>query len=160
MDPKLKKYLEKEGIEYREHKHPAVFTVEESKKLKLAIPGVHTKNLFLKDDKGRFYLICMPALERLDTKSLRKSLGVGKLHFGSPEELKKELNLEPGSVSIFGMIHAKNVKLLLDKTVWEAEVTGFHPNINTATLEIDHKNLEKFWNSLDCEKETINLEYS
>ena len=157
MDQNLKQYLRKHNIQYKFHEHPAVFTVEESKILKKDIPGLHTKSLFLKDDKARFYLVCMLADKRLDIKSLRKSLSLQKLHFASPEELKSELNLTPGSVSIFGMIYAKSTKLLLDKDIWNAEITCFHPNINTATLEITHENLEIFYNSLNCEKQIIEL---
>lgn len=158
MDKNLESYLSNLGIKYKIHPHKAVFTVEESKSLKQKIPGVHTKNLFLKDDKGRFYLVATSADKRLDIKSLRKKLHAEKLHFGSPEELKENLNLAPGSVSIFGMIYAKKVKLLLDKEVWDAEIVGFHPNVNTATLELTHENFEKFYNSLESEKEIIELE--
>jgi len=82
--------------------------------------------------------------KRLDIKSLRKVLNAKKLHFASAEELKSELNVSPGSVSIFALINSKNVKSIIDEEVWSAEITGFHPNINTSTLEISHENLEKF----------------
>jgi Ala-tRNA(Pro) deacylase len=157
MDAALKFYLDKHNISYVEHKHPAVFTVEESKKLKQLIPGLHCKCLFLKDNNRNFYLVALPAEKRLDIKSLREKLQVKKLNFGSPEELKEKLNLTPGSVSIFGMIYAKDVAFILDQEVWNAETSGFHPNINTATLEIKHEDLEKFYNSLNSEKHVIEL---
>lgn len=158
MEQALKDYLSKSGIEYKVHIHPAVFTVEESKKIIKNYSYLHTKNLFLKDEKGRFCLVCMPADKRLNIKSLEKALGVKKLRFGSADELKAELNLAPGSVSLFGMIHAKNTFLILDEEVWKADKNGFHPNINTATLEIAHADLEKFYNSLACRKEVLKLE--
>jgi Ala-tRNA(Pro) deacylase len=157
MDENLKKYLEEHKILYEIHEHPAVFTVAESKELLKNKSYFHTKSLFLRDDKKRYYLVCMAASKRLDVRALEKSLGVKKLNFSSPEELKAELNLTPGSVSIFGMIYAKRVFLILDKEIWDAQVSGFHPNINTATLEIDHNNLEKFINSLSCRKEIMEL---
>ncbi len=162
MDNKLKEYLDKFGIKYIIHEHPAVFTVKEHHKLMKETPEVvHTKNLFLKDDKSRFYLVSMYADKRLDMKALKLKLRVRKLHFANAEELKRHLNLTPGSVSIFGMIYAngkdKRVKLVVDKEVWDAERVGFHPNINTATLEITHDDLEKFYNSLDAEKEVMEV---
>ncbi|MGV8930464.1 MAG: prolyl-tRNA synthetase associated domain-containing protein, partial [Brevundimonas sp.] len=45
------------GIDHTTHDHPAVFRVEEGLELKAAMPGAHTKNLFLKDKKGRLWLI-------------------------------------------------------------------------------------------------------
>jgi len=157
MDPKLESYLKKYNINYVKYDHPAVFTVQESNNVNLNLKCLHAKSLFLKDEKGRFYLVCMEANKRLDMKFLQKHLNVSKLRFASPEELKKELKLTPGSVSIFGMIYPQNVKLIIDKTVWEADTVGFHPNINTSTLEIDHENLEKFLDSLNCIKDTILL---
>lgn len=157
MDSNLKSYLEKHNIEYKIYPHKAVFTVAESKSIKEKIPGKHTKCLFLKDENDNFYLVAIPAEKRLDTKLLRKKFNLKELNFASPEELKKELNLTPGSVSIFGMIHSKSVFLIIDKELWNSKKVGFHPNINTSTLVLDHKNLEKFFNMIESKKEIIDL---
>lgn len=158
MDQTLLSYLDNLGIKYKPYTHPAVFTVAESKKLKQNVPGLHTKSLFLKDENNKFYLICMPGEKRLNIKQLEKELALKKLTFASSEELKEHLNLIPGSVSIFGMIYVKDVILIVDKQLWRAEKVGFHPNVNTATLEISHEGLEKFCNSLNAEKHILELE--
>ena len=49
MDKKLIEYLDKYEVGYVEHKHKAVFTVEESIELKKKIPVFNCKTLFLKD---------------------------------------------------------------------------------------------------------------
>ena len=163
MDSKLNSYLSKYKIQYEEFKHSAVFTVEDSHKIgkegKKEIPGLHCKCLFLKSDRRGLYLIGMPAVKRLDMKSLRKKLGVRKLHFASELELFEKLKLKPGSVSIFGLINnnEKDVVLILDKEVWDAKEVGFHPNQNTATLVLEHEDLEKYFNSLENEKEVLEL---
>lgn len=157
MEQALESYLKDIGINYKTHSHKAVFTVAESSSLRGEIPGMHTKSLFLEDEKGNFYLVCMDALKRLDIKTLRRRLNVSKLQFASPEKLKAELDLTPGSVSIFGMINAKNTKLILDKDLWNADIVAFHPNINTETLEITHKDLEKFCDSLGSAKEILEI---
>ena len=159
-DKTLEKYLKDHNINYIEHKHQAVFTVEEHHKMMPSTPDIlHTKNLFLKDEKKKFWLISMYANKRLDLKSLRRKLHAKKkLSFANADQLKEHLNLAPGYVSIFGMIYAKDVKLILDSQVWDAQKTGFHPNINTATLEVSHLDLAKFYNSLNCEKEILELE--
>ena len=157
MDLNLKSYLEKHNIGYKEYKHPAVFTVEQSKPFKAKIPGRHTKSLFLKDENSQFYLVCIPADKRLNMKLLKKELEIKELHFASPEELKVNLNLMPGSVSLFGMIYSDSVSLIIDKGLWDAELVGFHPNINTSTIVLNHQNLEKFYNSLKARKEILGL---
>ena len=86
---------------------------------------------------------------------LKVHFKINALHFASPEGLKKELNLTPGSVSIFGMIYAKNVYLIIDKELWQADEVSFHPNINTSTIVLNHQNLEKFYNTLTTKKETM-----
>ncbi len=158
MEETLRNYLVNLKIQYLVHNHPPIFTVEESKRIIKEYAYLHTKNLFLKDDKGSFYLVCLPAEKRLNIKFLEQHSQVKKLRFGSPAELKSELNLTPGSVSIFGIIHSKATSLILDQDVWDAEKVGFHPNLNTSTLEITHSELEKFYASLACKKEVIKFE--
>jgi len=158
MDEKLRSYLEKFNVSYKTHHHKPVFTVKESDAIiKGEIPGRHTKNLFLEDEKGNFYLVCMDAYKRLDIKSLRKRLNAGKLQFASAQKLKQELDVTPGSVSIFCMINASKTKLVLDSQLWNADVLSFHANINTESLELDHKNLERFYNSISMDKEITEL---
>ena len=159
MDKSLEAYLEKYEIPYKIHYHPAVFTVEESKRLKSKNQEfLETKNLFLKDEANNFYLVCMYAHKRLDLKFLKEKLkAVKKLTFASEKKLKEHLNISPGSVSIFNMIYAKKVHLILDKQIWEAEKVGFHPNINTATLELSHSALEKFWKTIKTKKDILDI---
>lgn len=157
MDAKLKSHLDKLGIKYKIHKHKATFTVAESRDVKKNIPGRQTKCLFMKDENSQFYLIAIPAEKMLDKKEFRKKLGIKHLLFASPEELKAELNLTPGNVSIFGLINSRNVFLIMDKALWDSPIVCFHPNINTETLEIPHESLEIFYNSLKSKKEIIEL---
>ena len=159
MDETLENYLANHAITYTIHEHPAIFTVAEGRRLKEHIPGMHCKTLFLKDDEGKFYLVGMRADKRLVITKLRKQFGLKKLFFGSVDELKERLRLTPGSVSIFGMIHdtSHHVHLILDIEVWHAPIVGFHPNINTVTLEISHENLVKFYESIKGRKELLDL---
>lgn len=159
MEKNLIDYLKKHSINYILHKHGAVFTVAESKKDPsiMKIPGIRSKNLFLKDEQRKYYLVCLPGEKRLDIKHLKAILKTKELHFASPAELKHELNLTPGSVSIFGMLNSKNTELIIDEDIWAADSTGFHPNINTETLEIKNQDLKNFISSLNCKKTVLKL---
>lgn len=159
MDDQLEDYFKKNNIKYKLYTHSAVFTVEESKKNEdvQKIPGSKSKNLFLKDETGKFYLVCISSDKRLDMKNLRKILTVKNLYFASPIELKEELNLTPGSVSLFGIINSINVELILDEDLYLSESVCFHPNINTGTIVIDKVNLESFLNSLNCKKRILKI---
>lgn len=159
MDKNLEDYLLVNSIEYKEYPHVAVFTVAESTKIKETIPGLPTKNLFLKDQSNRFFLVCMFAHTRLNLKKLKTQLDANKkLTFASPEELKVHLNLTPGSVSIFGMIYAKDVSLIIDKKIWEAEQSGFHPNVNTSTIVLSKNSLKTFIDSLNIKPIILDLQ--
>ena len=45
------------GIAQTTKEHTPVFTVEEAKTLRGELPGGHTKNLFLRNKKGKMWLV-------------------------------------------------------------------------------------------------------
>src|SRR3954452_8066583 len=98
--------LERLGVETRTYEHVPVFTVAESQAIKQEIPGGHSKNLFLKDKKGRLFLVVAEAATRIDLKRLHEAIGAsGRLSFGSAEQLRLILGVEPGSVTPFGLVN-------------------------------------------------------
>jgi Ala-tRNA(Pro) deacylase len=116
------------------------------------------KNLFLTNKKrNKFYLYILPANKKSDLKSLSEEVSESKLTFASPEEMKEKLNLEPGSVSPFGLLNenAGDVVLLVDREVVDSDIVSFHPNRNTATLEITKPMFQKFLGLLKNEITTI-----
>ena len=146
----VKEYLAKIGISFRTFKHPPVYTCEEAKKYNKSIRGVHSKNLFLKDEKSRrFYLVIIPEHKKLDMQGLGMVVG-DRLKFANESDLKEILGLTSGAVSPFGLINDKEcrIELLIDKDVWESEYVSFHPNVNTETLEIPREGFRKYVNSL------------
>ncbi len=153
----VERYLRENGIEFKIHKHPAVYTCEQTEKFAESVAGIHAKNLFLKDKKSeRFYLIIIPFGEKLNIKDFEKRLKT-KLSFAKQEQLKKVLKLTPGSVSPFGLINdKKNLTIvLISKKIFNSEVVGFHPNINTETLELTRENFHKYLETLKNKIEVI-----
>jgi Ala-tRNA(Pro) deacylase len=139
-------FLEGLGIETRTHDHPAVFRVGEGEAVKAAIPGAHTKNLFLKDAKGQLWLISAADRTVIDLKRLHPVIGSARLSFGSAELMEEALGVTPGSVTAFALINdpAHRVRFVLDRTLAEAERVNFHPLTNTATTGISQKGFRKF----------------
>ncbi|HEX2695341.1 MAG TPA: prolyl-tRNA synthetase associated domain-containing protein [Acidobacteriota bacterium] len=139
--------LEAMGIPYVRHEHPPVATVAEAEKYWTGLRGAHCKNLFLRNNKGnRHYLVVAEASRRVDLKALTRTLGEDRLSFASPERLKRYLGLEAGSVSPFGLVHdsEKEVRVVVDVGLRDAGKVNFHPNVNTATLEISFGDFERF----------------
>src|SRR5258708_29846425 len=121
----LIKYLEGKKILSKTFEHPPVHTVEESQRLRGDIPGMHTKNLFLRDGKKNYFLFVTDENSTVSIKTLARKIGAkGGLSFGSPEALMELLGVEPGSVSVLAAINdeARKVKIALDKQLLKASV--------------------------------------
>jgi Ala-tRNA(Pro) deacylase len=118
--------------------HPPLFTVEESRALRGAIPGGHTKNLFLKDKKDQVFLVVAEEHAAIDMKTLHKRIESARLSFGKPELLVELLGVVPGSVTPFGVINdrAGRVDVILDAALLRHEKLNFHPLENVATTTI------------------------
>jgi Ala-tRNA(Pro) deacylase len=147
-------------VEHRTLEHPAVFRVDEGHEIKAAIPGGHTKNLFLKDAKGQIWLICALGETTIDLKRLPPVIGAARLSFGSAELLYEVLGVRPGSVSLFCLINdaAKRVRLVLDAALLQAEPVNFHPLTNTATTAISQAGLRCFLAALDIPPAVVDFE--
>lgn len=140
-------YLRSYGIAFERCDHPAVFTCEESERLVPDLPGVSTKNLFLRNGKGdRHFLVIVDHETRTDLKALRGLVEADKLIFASPEDLKRYLGVEPGSATILGLVFdpLHHVEVLIDRVIWDADFLQCHPLVNTASLVIPHAGVETF----------------
>ena len=106
----LLKFLD---IKYASVTHKPVYTSKEAQFIKEKINGIGCKNLFLKDNLGKYYLYIFEDTNKANIKALEKFLEVKKLHFGSSEELENILKLIPGGVTPLGIINDSKPKLLL-----------------------------------------------
>lgn len=124
------------SIAFDARDHAAVFTVAESSLLHERMPGAHTKNLFLKDAGGVFWLVTVPALARVDLKALPQAIGGKRVSFASPDDMMRLLGIIPGSVTPLAMINAVpgSVTVVLDQQLSSETRVNVHPLRNTATI--------------------------
>ena len=134
------------GLKTSTLEHEAVFRVGEGEGIKDQLPGAHTKNLFLKDDKGKLWLISAEQSTRIDLKSLPKTIGSGRLSFGSPERLLAALGVTPGSVTALALVNdpEHKVTFVIDKVLADADIVNFHPLTNTATTALSQADFRVF----------------
>ena len=140
-------FLDRLGIRYRTVIHPPLFTVEQSQALRGAIPGGHTKNLFLKDKKDALFLVVASEDAVIDLKSLHRRIGgSGRFSFGSPDLMRTMLGVEPGSVTPFAAINdtAGRISVVLDEAMMRHETLNYHPLVNTMTTSIARDDLVAF----------------
>ena len=154
------RFLEENRIEYERHDHPPVYTVAEAQRLVPPLPAAKTKNLFLRDKKGRrHFLVIVPAAKKVDIKALPGVLGSDRLSFGSADRLKKYLGVDPGAVTLFAIFNDPDgkVELIIDESLWQASAFQFHPLVNTSTLVISRENLQRFIDSTGHQARNLNV---
>jgi Ala-tRNA(Pro) deacylase len=139
-------YLDQLGIKSHTLEHPAVFTVSDSHEIEAALPGGHTKNLFLKDAKDKLFLVVALASTPIDLKKLPAIIGSGRLSFGKAELMQEVLGVMPGSVTVFSLINdaGHRVSLVLDQALMAHDTINAHPLENTATTGIAREDLMRF----------------
>ena len=145
--------LDRLGIAHSTIEHEPVFTVEDGRGWKHEIPGLHCKNLFMKDAKGRIALAVLPGDKRADIRGMERKAGLARLSFGKPDLLKETLGVEPGSVTPFALINDRDrrVTVILDADMMAAELVNYHPLRNDASTTISAEDLMKFVRALGYE---------
>ena len=139
-------FLEANGIAHTTYDHPPVFRVEDGPELKASIPGGHSKNLFLKDNKGQLWLISALGDTRIDLKAAPAAIGSARLSFGSEDRLWEALGVRPGSVTALALINdpEQNVRFVLDGALMAHDSVNFHPLTNEATTNLSRDAFLKF----------------
>lgn len=153
-------YLDRCGIKTETMDHAPVFTVDQSRRLRGLIPGAHTKNLFLRDNKRSYFLICLNEERSVDLKALRPLIGArGGLSFASAEALFDHLGVLPGSVSPFAAINDADgaVKVVLEAELMSATVVNCHPLTNTKSTSIAPQDLWTFLRATGHEPTVISM---
>jgi Ala-tRNA(Pro) deacylase len=146
VESSLLQALDGAGIAWSLHEHEAVFTVEASAALHAAIAGHHTKNLFLKDAGGQFWIVTAPHDASIDLKALPEAIGSKKVSFGKAEDMERLLGVSPGSVTPLAAFNDTDgqVRVVLDQRLAGAETVNVHPLRNTATLGLSGTDLVAF----------------
>ena len=154
-------FLDSLGIKYQRTDHEHADTMEACNEIDKILDVVICKNLFLCNrQKTAFYLLMMPGDKKFKTKELSAQIGSARLSFAEPEDMLKYLDIEPGSVSIMGLMNDKDraVQLLIDKDVLEGEFVGCHPCVNTSSLKLHTDDvINKFLPAVGHEYKTVTL---
>ena len=139
------------GVSSRTHNHAPVFTVEEAKCLRGELPGAHIKNLFLRNKRGRMWILTCLEDRTLDLKQFGTRLGSGRLSFGSPQRLMNYLGVIPGAVTPLAVIndHSGAVDVVLDRALMDASTINVHPLTNSRTTALTPAGLLAFLNAVD-----------
>ena len=141
-------FLDRLGIAYQRTDHERADNMEACNVIDAVLGVIICKNLFLCNrQKTVFYLLMMPGDKKFKTKELSHQINSARLSFADPEDMLKYLDIEPGAVSVIGLMNdtGHDVQLLVDKDVLKDEYIGCHPCVCTSSLKIRTADiLEKF----------------
>jgi Ala-tRNA(Pro) deacylase len=145
-EAQLHRRLAELEIPFKTYEHAPVFTVEDARALRGALPGGHTKNLFLKDKKEGLWLVVLREELRVDLNALSRKLGAPRFSFASAELLEAVLGVPPGAVTPFALINdvARRVHVVLDEEMLNLDPLNFHPLRNDRTTAIAATDLMRF----------------
>ncbi len=152
-------HLDGLGLGYALHRHPPLFTVEDSKALRGELSGGHCKNLFLRDRKGRMWLGVALEDRQIDLKQLGAALGGARLSFGSPDRLMKYLGVIPGAVSPYALFNDvdRELTVVLDKEMLTFDPLNYHPLSNDMTIAVSPDSLLAFLRNLGYEPDILDF---
>jgi Ala-tRNA(Pro) deacylase len=148
--------LDELGIETSTVSYPSHRTVEEGKALRGEMRGTFTKNLLLKDKKGRHFLIVAHEDRELDLKSLHLRIGASRsLRFAPAEQMRELLKIEPGALTPLAVLNDEEglVTVVIDAELMDTEQLNFHPLVNAESTGISADDLIVFIAS--CGREAL-----
>ena len=148
------------GIEASTVSYPSHRTVGEGKALRGEMRGTFTKNLLLKDKKGRLFLIVAHEDLELDLKSLHSRIGASRsLRFAPAEQMHDVLGIVPGALTPLAVLNDEEglVTVVVDAGLMNAEQLNFHPLVNTESTGISADDLIVFITSCGREALIIDL---
>lgn len=132
-------FLDRLGVAFDRTDHPdrPATTMEVCAEVD-AVLGVRIcKNLFLCNrQQTQFYLLIMPGDKPFKTKELSGQLGISRLSFAGEEAMLRLLDVQPGSVSVLGLMNDRErlVHLVIDEDVLKEAFFGCHPCRNTSSI--------------------------
>lgn len=154
-------FLDRLGIEYERADHEAAENMEVCKEIDEVLKAKICKNLFLCNrQQTQFYLLLMPGDKPFKTKEISSQIRSARLSFASPENMLAYLDIEPGAVSVMGLINDTEgaVTLLIDEDILKDEYIGCHPCVNTSSLKIKTEDiLKKYLPAVNHSYKTVHL---
>lgn len=131
--------LEQLNISYDRVSGDAADTMEKCMEVSAVLGITVCKNLFLCNrQKTDFYLLVMQPDKPFHTKNLSRQIGSSRLSFASSADMERLLGCAPGSATILGLMNDtdRQVRLLIDRPVIEAEQIICHPCLCTSSLRL------------------------
>jgi Ala-tRNA(Pro) deacylase len=138
------------GVQHQTVRHAVLRTVSDSKTHRQDPDGGYSKNLFLRNKKGRMWLVTLHEDRMVDLRQLGAYIGAGRVSFASPQRLMRYLGVVPGAVTPLAVIndHGNQVSTIMDSKLLHFDKVHFHPCDNSLTTTLPGDGLLRFMS--DC----------
>lgn len=145
---RIEALLAERDIPFRAFEHEPVYTCDEAEGVvPPEVDAVQTKNLFLRDRKGRRHVLLVTHCEKeVELGRLADDLGIDRFSLASERRMREHLGVTPGAVTLLALANDDGhaVELVVDREVWEHEAIRAHPLVNSATLILARSDVERF----------------
>lgn len=152
------KILKENSIEFDLFEHAESKSCLDSKcfRQELWFEGVWSKNIVF-HAKWEFYLVTTIWDKEIKARKFKKEFKTKDIRFATQDEITEVLNAKIWSIPPF-WFENKNIKIFVDKEIFENEFFMFNPFIATKTIRLKTKDLEKIYKNL--ENEIIYFDFS
>ncbi len=142
----LLQLLDAQGIQTETLNHDAVFTVEQARAVRPSTGEGHTKNLFVRNKKGRMWLLTAHESRKVNLKETAIALGAKQFSFASEIRLAQYLGVIAGAVSPFALVNdvTRQVRFAFDEDLLSQQYLHIHPLDNRMTTRIKVDDLLRF----------------
>jgi Ala-tRNA(Pro) deacylase len=128
----IRDWLKREGVAFREVHHAPTYTSEESAKARGEEVRVGGKAILMKTEQV-FRLFVLSAALKIDSAALKQHVHIKKMRFASPDELREQTGLVPGSVPPLGE-PILPFELFADPSVFAQEKIAFNAGSLTDSI--------------------------
>jgi len=146
------------GIEFQTIEHAAMRTVADSKALREGMTGGFSKNLFVRNKKGKMWLVTLCEDTQIDLRDLGDRIGAGRISFCSEDRLMRFLGVIPGAVTPLAVINDVDLQVtaVVEQRLLDEDPLHFHPCDNTMTTSLNRDGLLVYM--ADCRHEPLLLD--
>lgn len=133
--------LNTDHVSFQEFNHAHIITYEDAKHQAEihSFHGTESKNVFIKDQNGKFYVYLTIAGQKVDFAKLKNQLSL-KCQIASAAEVESVIQCLPGCVVPFGF--AQNITIIIDPVINNITDYLFSPGLTTKTIQTNFQDLK------------------
>ncbi|MDA9129126.1 DNA-binding protein [Candidatus Gracilibacteria bacterium] len=141
--------LDTYNIDYKLFEHGEIISYEDAERERLnhKWEGVESKNVFMTNKKGDYFLYVTTQGTKVDFKQMKEITGE-KLSLASNQDVENIIHCVPGCVSPFGF--DVEITTIVDRSVFSFENYLFSPGVTTKTIQLSPKDLEQVFIDTGC----------